>query len=184
MKYIQFILLLWLLFLSSGCGSAKAIKVYNYPITKDNLEKTVLKVLKSNPHIVMDTAKSKVRVRRNPNNLDDTSTVLINLSDFHSPDSAQVAAFFKRYIKFKIKVEQIENYYEFHFLGDEKYWKSSPSSAILLSEVRDKHGNSISQGHNENGQFYTKMAKEFTALFEREVISKIDKELNLQHTVD
>ena len=46
----------------------------------------------------------------------------------------------------------------------------------------DKYGNSIFQGENENGEFKTKMAKDFTSLFEIEVISKIDKELNLKHS--
>jgi hypothetical protein len=70
------------------------------------------------------------------------------------------------------------------YLVDEQYWKSSASSAIFISKVTDKNGNSISQGHNENGQFNSKMAKDFTALFETEVVNKVDKELNLKHTVD
>lgn len=184
MKCIQTILILWLLFLSSGCGNAEAIKSYSYPITKYNLEKAVSKVINSNPHIVVDTTQPKVTVRRDPNNPNDTSTLKINLSDFHDPDSAHVAAFFKGEIKIKIKVGETDNDYTFRYLGDEQYWKSSASSAIFISEVTDKHGNSISQGHNENGQFDSKMAKEFTSLFEREIVSKIDKELNLKHTVD
>ena len=184
MKYIQSLPLLWLLFLSSGCGSAEAIKSYSYSTTKDNLEKAVLKVIQSNPHIVMDTNQAKVIVRRNPGDFNDTSTVIINLSDFHSPDSASVAANNRGVIKIKIKVGEIENDYIFRYLGDEQYWKSSKSSAIFIQNAIDKHGNSVSQGENEKGEFDSRLAKDFTSLFESEVVTKIDKELNLKHTVD
>lgn len=182
MKYVQPLLLLWLLFLSLGCGSAEAIKSYNYPTAKDNLEKAVLKVIGSNSHIVIDTTPAKVLVRRNPNNANDTSTILINLSDFHSADSAEVAAINKGVIKIKIKVGEIENDYTFRFLGDEQYWRNSRSSAIFIQKATDRHGNSVNQGKNENGEFDSKLAKDFTSLFEREVVTKIDEELNLKHT--
>ena len=181
MKYIQSLLLILLLFLSSGCGSGEGIKSYSYPTTKDNLEKAVLKVITTNPHIVIDTTQAKVLVRRNPDNPDDTSTVLINLSDFHSPDSANVAAYYKGVIKIKIKVGKIENDYTFRYLGDEQYWKSATSSAIFIQKATDKTGNSINQGENVNGEFKSKLAKDFTSLFEKEVVSKIEKELNLKH---
>jgi len=52
--------------LFTGCGSAEAIKGYRYETTKAKLEKAVMKVIKSNPHIYLDpieksnsTAKSK-----------------------------------------------------------------------------------------------------------------------------
>jgi len=183
MKYIQRILLLWPLFLSSGCGSAEAIKSYSYPTSKYNLEKAVSRVINSNPHILVDTTETKVTVRRNPNNPKDTSTVIINLSELHGKDSADVAANVNGVIKIKIKVGETDNDYTFRYLGDEQYWKSAKSSAIFIQNVTDKHGNNISQGKNENGEFNSKMAKDFTSLFEREVVSKIDKELNLKHTV-
>jgi hypothetical protein len=184
MKYIQAILLSWLLLSSSGCGSAEAIKSYSYATTKYNLEKAVISVINSNPHIIVDTTETKVIVRRNPNNPNDTSTVIKNLSEIYGKDSADVAANFNGVIKIKIKLGEIDNDYTFRYLGDEQYWKSSKSSAIFIQNVTDKHGNMVSQGKNENGEFDNKMAKKSTALFEREVVSKIDKELNLKHTVD
>ena len=183
MKYIQPILLLWLLFGSSGCGSAEAIKSYSYPTTKYNLEKAVVKVIKSNPHIRIDTSGSTVIVRRNPDDMNDTTTKTIKLSEFHghSKDSAAMAADDKAVIKIKIKVGETDNDYVFRYLGNEQHWKSSESSAIFIQYVRDKNGNSISQGENENGEFNSKIAKDFTLLFETEVVNKIDQELKLKH---
>jgi len=184
MKYIQPILLIWLPFALWGCGSAEAIKSYSYPITKYNLEKAVLKVIKSNPHIIIDTTESKVIVRRNPDDINDTTTKTIRLSEFHghSKDSAAIAAYDKGVIKIKIKIGEIANDYIFRYLGDEQFWKISKSSEIFIQKAADKYGNSILQGENANGEFKTKMAKDFTSLFETEVISKIDKELNLTHS--
>jgi len=173
-------------FFSSGCGSAEAIKSYSYPTPKYNLEKAVLKAIKSNPHIIIDTTESKVIVRRNPDDMNDTTTKTIKLSEFqgHSKDSAAIAANDKAVIKIKIKVGETENDYTFRYLGDEQYWKNSKSSAIFIQYVTDKHGNSLSQGHNEKGEFNSKMAKDFTDLFETEVVNKIDQELKLKHTID
>src|SRR6476659_2697663 len=111
MKYMQAILLLWLIFLSSGCGTVEPIKSYSYPTTKYNLEKAVSWVINSNPHIVVDNTETKVTVRRNPNNPNDTSTIMINLSELHGKDSADVAANSNGVIKIKIKVGETDNDY-------------------------------------------------------------------------
>ena len=119
---------------------------------------------------MVDTTQ-KVLVRRNPDNPNDTTTVIIHLSDFHSPaDSAWVAAWNKAITRIKIKVGEIENDYQFRYLGGEQSWKSSTSSGIFLLKATDKTGNSINEGE--------------TSLFEKEVVSKIDKELNLKHVID
>jgi hypothetical protein len=167
-----------------GCGSAEAIKSYRYPTTKYNLEKAVKKVIKSNPHIYLDTIERKVRVRRNPNDRSDTTTVLINAEDYDGKEREEILALYAAYTKIKIKVGQTENVYVFQYYGNEQDWKSSQSSAIFISEVHDKYGNTLEQGHNEHGEFRTKRAKGFTELFEAEVINKLDKELNLKHTIE
>lgn len=187
MKYIQPIIpLLLLVFLLSGCGDATAIKSYSYPTKKTNLERAVQKVINTNPHIIVDTSEPKLIVRRNPGNPDDTSTIMINLSEFrgHSNDSADIAKSERAVLRIKIKVGEIENDYVFRYLGDEQLWKSSTNSTIFIQFAKDKYGNSISQGNNENGEFSSQVAKDFTTLFEKEVVSKIDKELNIKHTVD
>lgn len=169
-----------------GCGS-EAVKGYRYQTTKNNLEKAMMNVIKSNPNIVLDTTQKTVIVRRYPDHVNDTTTHTINLSEFHNKDSASVAAHYDGLLKIKIKIGQIENDYVCRYLGDEHYWESSTSSEIFIIEVHDKYGKGLSQRYNENGRFknkMSKMAKDFTYLFETEVVSKIDKELNLKHTDD
>lgn len=183
MRYLHSLLLLALLF-SLGCGDATPVKTYKYATTKNNLEKAVTKVIQSNPNIFLDTTKPTVIVRRNPGNINDTSTTTINLSDFHEKDSASVAAYYNSSFKIRIKVGQVENWYGLRYPGMEQDWKSSKNSAIFISEVSDKYGNSISQGHNEHGQFESPMAKEFTKVLEREFVDKVDNELKLKHSVD
>jgi hypothetical protein len=160
------------------CRSYKELWLLYY---KGYLEKAVLKVINTNRNIVVDTTESKVIVRRNPDNLNDTSTVMINLSDFHGPDSASIAAYEKGVIRIKIKAGEIENDYTFRYLGYEQYWKNSKTSEIFIQKATDKAGNGIYQGENEHGEFKSKVAKDFTSLFEREVVNKVDEELNLKH---
>ena len=166
------------------CGSAKAIKGYRYKTTNETLEKAVLKVVNTNPNIVVDTTEDKVKVRRYPDKMNDTITILIPVSQFHGKDRAYIETNLKAYIKITIKKGTIENYYIFRYYGDEQYRKTSSSSAIFISLARDKQGNSLHQGHNEKGQFRSKLATDLTELFETEVVHKIDKELNLKHKID
>ena len=65
-----------------------------------------------------------------------------------------------------------------------QYRKSASSSCLFISEIYNNTGDSLSQGHNENGQFRSKIAKDFTDLFETEFIDKPDKKLNLKPTID
>jgi hypothetical protein len=148
------------------------------------LEEAVIMVINSNPHIIVDTAQTKVIVRRNPDNPDDTATMLIDLTEMHGKDSADVAASSNGVIKITIRVGEADNDYIFRFSGNEQDWKSSGTSSIFIQNVTDKKGNSISQGQNKNGEFKSDIAKGFTSLFERELVSKIDEALKLKHSVD
>jgi hypothetical protein len=182
MKHLQTLIFPALIFFLSGCGSAEAIKSYDYPIKKDKLDPAVRKVLRSNPHIIVDSTPSKVIVRRNPNDPADTSTMEINLTDFHERDSAELAENETATFRITITDGKIENQYVFRFYGNKFDWKTSGSSAIFIHSAKDKNGNSILQGQNEHGEFYSQTAKDFTSLFEKEVVTNIDKELNLKHT--
>jgi major membrane immunogen (membrane-anchored lipoprotein) len=165
-----------------NCGSAEAIKSYRYPITKDKLEQAVIKVLKSNPHIAVDTTKRKVIVRRHPNDPGDTSTMAINAEDYQGKEREEIIADFAAYTKIKITVGQIENNYEFRYYGDEQEWKNASSSALFITMAQDKYGQTLYQGKNEHGEFKTQLAKNLTSVFEAEFINKLDKELQLKHS--
>lgn len=171
-RFTGTLILLTLLF--AGCGSAEAIKGYHYATTKDNLEKAVRVAIKSNPNIYHNSIQE--------NKLD--SIMAVAEREHSRADSALYYNDGKHYVTIKIKKGEEEIVYIFRYLGDEQYWKTSSSSEIFISEVHDERGNSLSQGHNENGEFSSKMAKDFTDLFEAELVSKIDKELSLKHTDD
>lgn len=166
---ISSILILTSLFV--GCGSAEAIKDYGYSTTKNNLERAVMKVIKSNPNIYLDsTTQSKL-----------DSGMLKQRSKWTPTDSAYYYDNLNAYVRIKIKIGGRDNDYVFRYSGNRHDWESSTHSEIFISEVHDKYGNALSQGHNENGEFKSKMAKEFTSLFETEFINKLDRELNLKH---
>jgi hypothetical protein len=95
-------------------GSAEAIKSYRYPTTKYNLEKAVKKVIRSNPHIYLDTIERKVIVRCNPNDSNDTSTVAINAEDYTVRERDEILAYCAALTKIKIKVGQIQNNQSVH----------------------------------------------------------------------
>lgn len=176
--------LLFLAFCVVGCGSAEAIRGYRYKTTNYTLEKAVQKVINSNPNIFVDTTEDKVKYRRYPEKINDTTTILIPVSKLRGKDRVYFESYFKAYLKITIKKGPIENYYIFRYYGDDQYRNTSSSSAIFISLARDQQGNSLHQGHNEKGQFRSKLARDFTDLFETEVVHKIDRELNLQHKVE
>jgi major membrane immunogen (membrane-anchored lipoprotein) len=182
MALMRISLMLTLAYLISGCGSAEPIKGYRYQTRKYNLEKALIKVIKSNPHIYLDTTEYKVVVKRNPMDSTDNTTDTINISDYHGSDSADIDRYYKAYVKIKIKVGDVENDYAFRYYGDEQYWKDSKSSEIFIVSAYDKYGQGLDQGQNDHGEFSSEMAKKFTDLFETEFIDKLDRELNLPHT--
>jgi hypothetical protein len=164
----------------AGCGDASAIKGYQYPTTKYNLEKAVRRAIKSNPNITLDSIARTVIVRRNPTDINDTSTMVISAYDYTGREREEILADYDALTKIKIKVGQIENVYVFRYLGTEQEWKHSGSSEIFISEARDKYGHALYQGENEHGEFTSKLAKDLTGLFEAEFISRLDKELDLK----
>src|SRR5450432_3139253 len=108
--------ILWiftLTYIIAGCGSAEPIKGYRYQTTKKNLEKAVMKVIKSSPNIYLDTNENKVIVKRNPKDSTDTSTDTINVADYHGTDSAAIDSQNKSFVTIKIKVGVVENLYWF-----------------------------------------------------------------------
>ena len=64
---ISISLIFILTYIIAGCGSAEPIKGYRYQTTKSNLEKALIKVIKSNPHIYLDTNANKVIVKNRHN---------------------------------------------------------------------------------------------------------------------
>ncbi len=173
MRQIKLLLLLLLpLYLLHGCGSAEAIKCYSYTVTKNDLEKAVMKVLNNNPNIRVSNTTQQQR----------DSGMLSIKSHWTPADSLSYYNGLNALIDLNIKTGEAENYYLIRYRGDKQNWETSKMSAIFISVAHDKNGNTLNQGQNEHGEFKSKLAKELTDVFENEVVNKIDKELNLQHS--
>jgi hypothetical protein len=81
-------------------------------------------------------------------------------------------------VTIKITSGQIVNEYIFRYYGPDEDWKTSAISEIFICYAHDKNGNGGSEG---NRGVSKKMAKEFTDVFEKEFVDKVDKQLNLTH---
>ncbi|HWZ04263.1 MAG TPA: hypothetical protein VNX40_11685 [Mucilaginibacter sp.] len=166
MNIKSFCFLLCVTFIVTGCfisaGTHGSLKNYQYAIKKEDLQRAIMKVIKNNPNIYRDTS-------------------LDNSSAHASIDSTGAHYYndIKNYVTIKITSGQIVNEYTFRYYGDDEYWKTSGSSEIFICYAFDKNHKGGSEG---NGGVTKEMLKGFTDVFEKEFISKIDRELNLTHT--
>lgn len=175
MKQIRLLsYLLPLLYLMYGCGSAEAIECYSYPVRKSKLEKAVTKVIYDNPNIRVDHSTQRQR----------DSILWANKSQWSSEDSVNYYNDLQSTIDVYIKVDTSEYYYLFRYRGTRPYWETSEISAIFIQVARDNKGNAFYQGNNEHGEFSSKLAKDLTNVFKKEIVNNIDKELHLQHSND
>lgn len=135
-KCIHRMSLLWVLLVFTstiiGCGSAEAIKAYNYKLTKDTLEKAVSRVINSNPHIALIPIPRIVVVRKHPKDNSDTTPMVINAEEYTGKDKQSVLDYYSSMTKIKIQVGQIENTYVFRYAGSVQDWKTSRNSTIFI----------------------------------------------------
>jgi hypothetical protein len=85
----------------------------------------------------------------------------------------------KHYVTIEITSGQNVNTYTFRYYGGDEDWKSATTSKIFICYAHDKNGNGGGEG---DGGISKKMAKEFTDIFEKEFVDKVDKQLNLTHS--
>jgi hypothetical protein len=149
-----------------GAGTHGSIKGYRYSITKDKLETAVMAIIKSNPNIHRDTIKNYMIDITNGKH--DT---IIN--DYYNDG--------KKYVTISIRDADIENKYTFRYIGDENNWKSSASSEIFICYAYTEDGKGGCEGYH-SFRFKQGLKKKLIDLFEREFVSKVDKELDLSHT--
>jgi len=151
-----------------GAGTHGSIKGYQFATMKDSLQKAIMTVIKDNPGIYRDTTLDYLG-----------SSPLLDHSD--AGDYSAGENYYndiKHYVTITISSGQIKNEYIFRYYGSDEEWKSNGSAEIFICYAHDKKGNGGSEG---NGGVTKKMAKEFTEVFEKEFVDKIDKELNLKH---
>ncbi len=159
-RLVLFLSLVVILF--SGCGDASALKGYRYHTTKYRLEEAVMKVIRNNPSVVQDTATENT----------------------WGPSNTAYSKDGRHDIAILVRTPQAVTSYVLTYLGNETNWKTQSDAEIFISQLRDKDGNSIRQGENENGQFSGKTAKDGISLFETVFIAQLDRELHLPHQND
>lgn len=159
------------IFFVVGCGTHGSIKEYRYPITNEYLANAVMRVIRNSPNIYRDTTQDR--------SWDSTVRSVSKDSDNSNVDYTTNKNYYndgKHYVTITIKEGQIKNEYTFRYYGDEADWRNSTSSAIFICYAHDKDGKGGSEG---NGGVSDKMAKEFTAFFEKEFVDKLNAELHL-----
>jgi hypothetical protein len=167
LTYLVFALTLLL----TGCmtaGTHGSIKGYRYSVNKDSLQKAIMKVIKNNLNIYRDTSLDSLG-----------SSPLLDHND--GGDYSAGENYYndiKHYVTIKITSGQKINEYTFRYYGPDEEWKTAPSAKIFICYAHDKDGNGGSEG---NGGVSNKMAKEFTEVFEKEFIDKVDNELGMSH---
>ena len=123
-------------------------------------------------------------IKDNPNIYRDTSLDHLGSSPLLDHDDGNYAAGenyyndIKHYVTIKITSGQKINEYIFRYYGPDEDWKTSPTSKIFICYAHDKDGNGGSEG---NGGISRKMKKEFTEVFEKEFIDKLDLQLSQTH---
>jgi hypothetical protein len=164
--------LFYILILSfAGCieaGTHGSLKGYQYSINKDSLQKAVMTVIQDNANIYRDSSLDSLGSSPALDHIDG--------GDYSAGDNYYNDI--KHYVTIKITSGQNVNQYIFRYYGPDEDWKTSTTSEIFICYANDKNGNGGSEG---NGAVSKKMAKEFTDIFEKEFVEKIDKQLNLTH---
>ncbi len=159
----------------TGCGTHGSIKGYQYATIKSNLEKAVMCVIKNNSNIYRDTSLDYLGSSPALDHLGDNdsagSYVSWDAGDNYYND-------IKHYVTIEITSGQVVNSYTFRYYGGDKEWSTSTRSELFICYVNNKKSN---DGFKRNGEITKTMAKEFTEIFEKEFVNKVDKELNLQH---
>lgn len=149
--------------LFSGCmtaGTHGSLKSYEFTANKYFLQKAVEKIIASSENIKRDTAKNYIIDKTN--NRNDT------IFDNHYNDG-------DTYVSVRIKSEGDYYDYTFRYAGDKDYWETSMTSNLSIAYAYDKDGNGGSEG---NGGVGWTLKSKALKIFERELISKIEKELN------
>ena len=130
-------------------------------------------VIRNNPNIYRDSTKD--------NRVDTAIESRYKDSNVDLAGSANYYNDVVNYVTITIKDGQLKDEFTFRYYGDQEYWKSSPSSEIFIVYAYDKDGKGGSDGH---GDLSNKTEREFTKVFERQFVAKLNEELHLEPTIN
>ena len=145
-------------------GTHGSLKGYQYMITKNHLDSAVIYVIKNNPKIYRDTNNINYVIEEKDGKIDTTIDTYYNDG--------------KTYLTIKIKTEKGQCEYTFRYYGSEEDWKIASTSEISICYAYDETGIGGSEG---NGEIDEQKLKYLTAVFEKELVEKVDKKLNRVH---
>lgn len=156
----------------SGCGSAEPVEFYTYTTSMPKLGNAVKTFFKnnSNPNVVWDTS-SYLLVRRYRNEFKDKTWYTTAM------DTIRPSKYRGEYDWITIKEKETVNNYCFTL-----FLLPSSKSAIVIKSLWNNKGLDLRQGENV-GDFTSHEAKKSKSLFEKEFVNRLDKELNLKHSI-
>lgn len=96
-----------------------------------------------------------------------------SIKDYYNDDST--------YVTIQIVYGDVDNKYTFRYGGDAEYWDTSKFASLSIAYAHNKKGEGGSKGNGGVKWYDYELKKELTVPFERELISKVDKELNMKH---
>lgn len=136
----------------STAGTHGSIKGYEYPTSKEILEKAILEVIEENSYINRPEPGSK--------------------EDYYNSGG---------YVTIEISAPDRYNY-TFRFYGGEDHWENSPNkSEIFICYANDNKGNGGSEGGGGVEWYKWGVRNKLTDYFENHFISKLDKKLGMKH---
>ena len=164
-----------LLLLLTGCiggGTHGSIKGYRYAVRKDILQKAIMDIIKHNPNIHRDTSLDYLG----------SSPLLDSDTCYEYQERNNYYNDIKHYVTITIFSGKDTNEYTFRYYGPDEQWKSENSSEIFICYAHDKNRNGGSEGNGGVNWRTPSLKKKLTSVFEKELISQVDKMLSMKHT--
>lgn len=151
-----------------GAGTHGSIKAYSYPVKKAVLEQAVNKVIaNSNSITKIDTTQRNFIIDITHGKHD---------TIFHKIDKA--------YVDIIISSGNEVNTYTFQYSGSLEEWDTGRTSDISIAYAHDKSGDGGSEGNGDFPFYKLALKNKLTTIFEKELISKLDEKLGVNHTVE
>jgi hypothetical protein len=97
-----------------------------------------------------------------------------SVKDYYNDDTT--------YITIRILSGNNDDTYTFRYGGDKEYWDSSKVSSISIAYAHNKNNEGGSEGNGGIKWYNFKLKEELTKVFEEELISKIKRDLEVNHS--
>ena len=154
-----------------GAGTHGSIKSYSYPCSKDTLQRAIMSVIEHNPNIYRDRSLDYLG----------SSPLLDSIGCVNCPAGDNYYNDIEHYVTVRITSGQEINDYTFRYYGADESWAASGTSKIFICYANDRNGKGGSEGNGGISRQTASLKKRLTEVFESELISKVDSQLQLTH---